>query len=836
MDNLNDSLEGNSPGFLKIHFLLSGIGVIALAFHFSWAIFKAFHINQYPPDFYIWTRNYFYPTKPQNLLFYFLGSFFLFAYYSLASLVVYSGKVSDRSLRAWLAERKIPSASYFLLILIVNILALFSCRIHSKHLSDVFMLGWIVALTCPFLFQLWDERNALDEAASSPRVHRVVWALLFLLGVQFFWLIWPVWIGPLKMINEFMDIPEETILNGKFVDNTNYINSHRLLGLIKYSPDLDRGQDPNPPPGSFLKIPLSPSLEEFLSQIGVRRYCYYDFSRGILVFTRPMTRDEFRVLQMIVPVSEESKLLSIYLSINNKWKRSKRHLFSEKEAGFIRRNSFEIYSQLAGLWMLHHHSFIVLPINEYALGRSINKINIQYGFLNIALTEFLMRHFGGITYQNYFHVWYSYWPVYYFLFFLAAVLIFRNPFYVFCLACLTLASLNFTNAPHPVMFSGPGANPIRRFLDIPVLILFYFFIQKKNKLFFYGAILLSLLAFANNKEFGLALYAALVAAFLIEQVLEWGRVFFLDVIILVLTLPALVWIFRLPSGKNELFSYYLHGLPNAPMPMIRLLIILASFLSFYCVSIIYWRKLPSIKYVVLFLFFYIQAYFLYCVWGASNLHFLTAAPIVSFCALMGVKVLLDLNQKKFQRNALLGCLAMVCLFFVYLPSLADQCLSVWGYNQIFKTHKTYYWNLPRAKFVSTMDPKYFENSISVIDRHSQGQNGVFIISQYDDIIPFLSSKYSRMPYPELPWFLSTPKELNNCIATIQKNKPPFLFVDTDIERSLDWEIEYPWMPDSPASLWRVERLSNLKKIFDAVKADYVPVDRGLLITAYERKN
>jgi hypothetical protein len=138
-----------------------------------------------------------------------------------------------------------------------------------------------------------------------------------------------------------------------------------------------------------------------------------------------------------------------------------------------------------------------------------------------------------------------------------------------------------------------------------------------------------------------------------------------------------------------------------------------------------------------------------------------------------------------------------------------------------------------------MDPAYFVDSISLIQTYAPSDNAIYLISKYDNFLPFLAKKYSAMPFFDLQWFLLTAKEVNLCIERIETQKPPYLFVDTDIERDLNGEIVTADLRfiSGPGgeSLMRVQRLNLLKDIFRAVKKDYEPVKHGMLLTVYKRK-
>ena len=95
-----------------------------------------------------------------------------------------------------------------------------------------------------------------------------------------------------------------------------------------------------------------------------------------------------------------------------------------------------------------------------------------------------------------------------------------------------------------------------------------------------------------------------------------------------------------------------------------------------------------------------------------------------------------------------------------------------------------------------------------------------------------------MPFFDLQWFLLSPKQVALSVERIKKNKPQYLFVDTDIERDFNGEILLGGLQSigfpGEESLQRVQRLHLLQEVFQAVKKDYVPVKEGVLLTVYKR--
>jgi hypothetical protein len=138
-----------------------------------------------------------------------------------------------------------------------------------------------------------------------------------------------------------------------------------------------------------------------------------------------------------------------------------------------------------------------------------------------------------------------------------------------------------------------------------------------------------------------------------------------------------------------------------------------------------------------------------------------------------------------------------------------------------------------------MDPAYFVESVSLIQQYANSGNGIYIISKYDTVLPFLAKRYSAMPFFDVPWMLLTDHEVNLCIESIRANKPRYLFVDTDIERNLNTQILVSSIPRvgnaGSESLLRVQRLNLLKDVFTAVKDDYEPDGSRGLLTVYKRK-
>jgi hypothetical protein len=164
--------------------------------------------------------------------------------------------------------------------------------------------------------------------------------------------------------------------------------------------------------------------------------------------------------------------------------------------------------------------------------------------------------------------------------------------------------------------------------------------------------------------------------------------------------------------------------------------------------------------------------------------------------------------------------------------------------RIFNTHKLFQWDFDRAHVISTIDPQPIRNAVEMIRDYSRDSKGIYIISKYDNILPFLAERYSLMPHFEMYYYLITPQERSQTIQSLEMNKPKYIFIDTDIEKyrpehdlSLDdpWHKIYnsEWVKKERAS--RYGRYKELWKIYDSIAHDYEKVKECILISVYQRK-
>ena len=181
------------------------------------------------------------------------------------------------------------------------------------------------------------------------------------------------------------------------------------------------------------------------------------------------------------------------------------------------------------------------------------------------------------------------------------------------------------------------------------------------------------------------------------------------------------------------------------------------------------------------MFFYTQCLWLYYAWYTENGHLYSTSPIwfLLFVLIYREFSLIFLSEK-YRKVALVsigGCLSLLLL----TAGSARYFLQQSKYSQIFKSHLVYQWNFPGATFI-ILDPAVFKESINLIQKYSNG-NAIYIISKYDNLLPFLAGKYSAMPYLELVTSLVTDDEVDTSANAILNASPKYLFVDSDINSS-----------------------------------------------------
>ncbi len=504
---------------------------------------------------------------------------------------------------------------------------------------------------------------------------------------------------------------------------------------------------------------------------------------------------------------------------------------------FLDRNSFELHWQILNRGVIHHHNHILGPVNELDLGKDIHQTFMQYGALNTLFFKSCLNLLGGISYQNYFKVFYSIYYLYYLLFFLIIWILFKPKM---ALSLMMIISFSLNSMGFNFLNLGPGINPIRHFFDLLGIVLFYLYLFRRGHRYLILTYMVGLLGLANNTQTGLFFLGAVAGTHLLLLMMDSTRRNFLSFMTLFLALLASVFIYSTSKvGIDPVSHYFLQGLLGFPIEKTLMYSALFLVAFLYSVLLLTLSSKHPLVYWTLMLFLYAQGVFLYYVWGSDYQHFLVFLPILALSLFAFLKLALERSPSisRYQKEIHYTVLFVCTLFWV--SGLSTYYDSKGTFDSVFRTHKTYQWDFDRARILSTMNPDYFRDSITLLQKYSPTSQ-CYILSKYDNFLPFLAKKYSAMPYFDVPMYLLTAREVDACIQLIKQDKPKFLFVDKDILRESASDIipkETPvigYLHDE--SLWRVQRLQHLKEIFLGVNADYKPVESSQLLTVYVRKN
>lgn len=839
---------------LRFHWFVCSTGLIGIIYGLSWKLHAALLGGRRTTAFYDWALPFFFPNKPQQMMFFLGAGAGLFIYYAVVYFLTRKeseGRPANYAMADVWSLRFI--FFYIILPVIINAVVIVCfpsvARPRIPFSAYLLIVLWLSAVFLPFYPPL-DEikaryRSILGKCLQlAERVNERLdkWAyrlsvacLVIFSFIQILSIFLPFLQGELLMMNEFMDVPEQTLLGTQYVPNTEYINAHELGGLLKYEPTKDRGASPIPRNGTFVEMPRTALLEDFIK----RNKTQYSYSSPLraLVIHGEMTADERAELSVLVEHPYVAGIMSLYHQSRDRSERLRNRTYTVEELEFLSKNRLEMRWQILNRWVIHHHNYVLGPINEYALGKPLQDINMQYGVFNILVMKYLLEKTGGISYQNYFQKWYVFWPLYYALFVAVAFLVFGDVYYVAFVCVLAFGFINKIDYQH--LFLAPGLNPIRHFFDIPVIACLYLYFKNGKWLPLSVGVVLGLISVLNNQQFGLfligAVFVTLLAKFFLDKAAQsisdiaWGTMALVAAGFIVLSANF---------GQNEMASYFSEGFLGNMIDPIKLFLMMLAISACYVIVLRMEKAKPELRYTALFLLVYAQGVLIYYIWGGDEKHLLNIASIPIFGAAVFLKLTIDDSSGRRFQKVVLACLTAIVVLGIYAPGLVSYYKARHEYTSLFRNHKTYDWTLEMAQFRSTMDPLYFVDAISLIHEYAPSNNAIHLISKYDNFVPFLAGKYSAMPFFDLQWFLLSTKEVALSVERIKKNKPQYLFVDTDIERDFNGEILLGGLQSigfpGEESLQRVQRLHLLQEVFRAIKKEYVPVKEGVLLTVYKR--
>jgi hypothetical protein len=369
--------------FLRLHWYVCSLGLIGIMYGLSWKLHAALLVERRSTAFYDWALPFFFPHKPQQILFFIGTGAGLFIYYAVFYFL--TRRESDERAPSF-ALADLWSLRFIVLYIILPVgvnaavVACFpsSARPRIPFSAYLLMALWLSAVALPFYpsfdqlktrygfvvarIQRLSER--IKECLDGRTSKIAVVCLIIVAFLQVLSIFLPFLQGELLMMNEFMDVSEQSLMGNSYVSNTEYINAHELGGLLKYEPKIDRGGSPLPRKGTFVEMPRTTLLEDFI-QRNKTKYAYSQPFQA-LVIHGAMTVDERTELSAIVDYPSVTKVIALYHQSRDQLERIRDRTYTAEELEFLSKNHLEMRWQILNRWVIHHHKYVLGPINEYA--------------------------------------------------------------------------------------------------------------------------------------------------------------------------------------------------------------------------------------------------------------------------------------------------------------------------------------------------------------------------------------------------------------------------------------------------------------------------------------
>jgi len=687
------------------------------------------------------------------------------------------------------------------------------------------------------------------------KIKPLFYILLFLLiAIQSYFYIEHI-VSNYKLANGYKYFNEITLLDNKKVSNTEYINKNLLfhpykIGTYKYSANNIFFEGKKHKGFDFMHYSKYIVLNDFELNSYKSLLSNYNIHFRQILFSRKkdQTWMEYsnKLLMKNNVIEHSNKLLMKNNIIEHDFKYYPLFIAKNKDKleqtmKFIKANIYEQNMQIFDRYYIEENSFILCPINSMELGKPLNQIFSQYGYLSVKIISSIMKLYGGININNYEKAKGTINLIYFALAISFIFLFFKDNLLRLIFLLLFGIAL-FGNGYYHFSYA-PDNSAFRHLLDLLIILFLYFYNKSSNKTYLILISILGVVSIWIAKGFGLFIFLALIAFFIINLVLKYFEnktINIFELIISLITLIiGLISLKVYPLMPNPSIKYFIDGFYNFPFDRPYIFIGVLSIIIFQWFSLLFfYRKLNKFKYlyVYLFLLFYTEFLFSYYVWhGTSN-------NIIFFIYIFALPLMIIYNINNFKWRKQINILALMIFGIIYIFCLNKFIQGEKRYEYIFKTHKLYKWNYPRAGgIITTYSFKPFENSIKLIQKYNPKKE-FFMISKYDNILAFLSKKYSGFPFFELRSSIVT-KQNFKMIKHLILKKANILFVDNDINRNFNKELKkhdffdiYNQLFEKENLKQRIPKLENLKKLWNEVKKKYKLVEKGKLISVYRRKN
>ncbi|MGB2578769.1 hypothetical protein AAIR98_000688 [Elusimicrobium simillimum] len=777
---------------------------------------------------------YYIPDTRKHLFWYIISVPFIFAYAlsGLAYRTVLWGKVEAFFRRL----RRTHFMSLFIIAMFIINIFILRFNIATEIGWGFIVLIWLFAYLTPVIFGT--HLDLEFDFLKSKFAKKTLYVIVLVCSILYLgWMLKPFIYNKLVLMNEYWDIP--TTPKNSSLNSNDIVNKYKLLTFHKKYDILNPIDNYK---GHCLDVPKTPEVEKYIEFLAERDKMFttfaYEDGKGLCFAFPPAQYDRDMLVSLFYPATHLEKHFLRLDIANASVALERKEIFRKTpQFKFIRNNGLQFQQQILNRWYIHHHNHLLGAVNELHLGRPIKDIFMQYGLLNAVLFEKVMSAANSLNYGTYHRILYSFYIVYFAMFLALIWYITRKIQYPAIAMMVSLTGFNMLT--YQYFYLGPGLNPVRRLFDLPLFFTWYKYIQTGKKSFFITSLLLCVVAVLNNTEFGLMLTIALMGSVFANNVKNFRtKIFNFETTCALATfilIAALVVV--LQYGSVKITMGFLSGLLAFPIPAPVIIASIITIFAAYFIFMFIKKQDKALAHLFLLVLLYTQGLLIFWFRSYAPYHAMPFIMIYMILFVIAVKAFFD-KYPRHETKALFAVTVLTIITFV--SSIYDYTKTMRAFNRVIKNNVTYEWTLPGTNFISTMNPAYFEDSAKLIQKYTPNEKGIYIVSKYDNFIPLISGRYSALPVIDLQWYLITPQDMKDVEDAINKANPKYVFADKDFAfRRFEYDAvhaESPFGAFNEESMWRVQRLNQMKKLFKKVTACYTPVESSTLLTVYEKKD
>lgn len=505
---------------------------------------------------------------------------------------------------------------------------------------------------------------------------------------------------------------------------------------------------------------------------------------------------------------------------------------------FMELNADEFHWQVLNRSFDLHNNQTMNPLNAWLLGVPLRETHNLYGLILPSLARLYFA-IVDFSYDNWLRLaFFLEW--FYFLSIPVAIYVYTRSKELAFAAFLTTAGATFYGLYQGYFYlvnTQIPMNPIRHGLDFLAIVALGACVKRRDALSVVFMGVTCVLAILLGDHFGIATTAAAAMTLFVLYLSEKRKAKDLVMLALMTCVALASFKFSNLAGHNRSVAYFLDGYfswPSGDIIKTLLLFYSAVYLGLFY---LYFKGMADRTwYLALFLTLYSNIIGFHYVWHGQKADFVA---LTILCVLAPCLVKLALDAFGQGRHAATALLALsLAAFPVNYGSFRE---SKSDYYRDVRGHVVHPWNLETARFKTTMPPEPLDNAVELIRKYSAGDDGIYLISKYDYMLPVLARKHSRMLYPNLPYFLVTSREAEDVNRQLETERPKYLFVDSDVMLDGQLWTANNFMTLSASYLFhenrlRLSRLNELKKIFLRLQDRYRRVEQGKLIDVYERRD